>query len=159
MLNFYMGIDPGKSGGISVIDTEKGVEYQPMPSTRGDIWRQIDCGVDTIQFCCIEKVWSFPGQGVTSAFTFGKGYGELLGFLTAADIPSEEIPPRKWQKEFGIKPRDKKKETQPQFKERLRGMCQQLFPNLSVWEETLTKQRSVCDAILIAEYCRRIHSD
>jgi hypothetical protein len=29
----------------------------------------------------VEKVWARPGQGMTSTFSFGLGYGTLLGGL------------------------------------------------------------------------------
>lgn len=160
----YLGIDPGESGGLAVVSNNRDRElyYTSMPTTEWDIWKWISDAnsVNTpdgplrIQDCCIEKVHAFPGQGVTSMFTFGVGYGGLRMALISAQIPFQEVQPRTWQKHFGISPR-KKAEAKPAFKERLRGKCQQLFPSLDVWNNTLGIQRSVCDAILIAEYVRR----
>lgn len=152
-----MGIDPGKSGGLCNIRSDGTIIIlDPMPKTEMDIWNWMkSCSV---HMAYIEKVHSFPGQGVASTFTFGMGYGGLRMALTAAEIPFGEVTPRTWQKNFGISPRKKKGkgiETQLQFKERLRAKCQQLFPSLDIWDMTLTLQRSVCDAILIAEYARR----
>jgi hypothetical protein len=150
----YIGIDPGKSGGIAVIQGRK-VECFRMPNTEKDGWSIFAENKEGRVFAVIEKVHSMPGQGVKSMFSFGQNYGFLRGCLTAAQIPFEEITPQAWQKGLSIPPRAKT-ETKPQFKERLRQKAQQLFPQEAVWGRTLGEQRAVCDALLIAEYCRRI---
>ena len=150
----YIGIDPGKSGGIAVIQGSK-VECFRMPNTEKDGWSLFAENKEGRVFAVIEKVHSMPGQGVKSMFSFGQNYGFLRGCLTAAQIPFEEITPQAWQKKLGVVGR-KKGEPKPQLKERLRQKAQQLFPQEEVWERTLGEQRAVCDALLIAEYCRRI---
>lgn len=37
-----------------------------------------------------------PGQGVSSMFAFGKGFGIIIGILTANDIEINLVPPQKW---------------------------------------------------------------
>ena len=108
-----------------------------------------------VHMACIEKVHAMPKQGVTSMFTFGYGYGGLRMALIAAGFPFQEVQPRAWQKHFGITAK-KPSESKQQFKDRLRAKCQQLFPRLvDLWGLGITKQRMVCDALLIAEYCRQ----
>ena len=46
----------------------------------------------------IEKQQSFPGQGVSSTFSTGFGYGLWLGLLNAAGIAYEEVRPAAWTK-------------------------------------------------------------
>ncbi len=152
----YLGIDPGKQGGLALI-TQSGIVLDsiPMPLTELDLWSWISKKKGVTK-CVIEKVHAMPNQGVTSMFTFGEGFGRLKMAATAASIPFELVPPRTWQKGLGIKARDTKKESKPQFKERLRTKAQQLFPKLEVWNGTLGLQRSVCDALLIAEYARKV---
>lgn len=154
----YIGVDPGKSGGMAVIHWDR-IELLPFTkATEKEIWKFFSRAINPTagMKCLIEKVHAMPGQGVTSMFTFGQGYGFLRGCLTAATIPYEEVQPRAWQKALKIKPRDSKGgESKNQFKDRLRGKAQQLFPQESVWERTLGEQRAVCDALLIAEFCRR----
>ena len=103
----------------------------------------------------IEKVHSFPGQGVASSFKFGMGFGGLIMALVSSGIPFEFVTPRVWQKAMGITPREKSNrsdftESKTQFKNRLKAKAQQLFPAVRVTLKT-------SDALLIAEYCRRKH--
>jgi Holliday junction resolvasome RuvABC endonuclease subunit len=90
-----------------------------------------------------------PKQGVASSFKFGVNYGIVRMALTAAGIPFEEVTPQAWQKALGITHR-KKTETPSEWKNRLRARAQQLFPSVSLTLAT-------ADALLIAEYCRRIN--
>jgi len=55
----------------------------------------------------LEKVHAMPGQGVTSMFTFGHGYGFLRGVIQALGIKLVDVTPQKWQKELGMIGKDK----------------------------------------------------
>lgn len=155
LIECYVGVDPGKSGGIVLVWDQDNIDLFPMPATEKDIWFLFDNLPDSPRVkALIEKVHSMPNQGVASSFTFGMGYGGLRMALTAAPISFEDVSPRTWQKGLGISPR-KKTETTTQWKDRLRGKAQQLFPNLDVWRLNKKEQLSVCDALLIATYCMR----
>lgn len=144
----YVGIDPGQSGGLACLSLD-GVSLERMPLTDRDVWDWIAfLGGRSDVTAVIEKVHSFPGQGVASTFKFGMGFGALRMALTAAMIPYEEVDPRRWQKALGIPPR-KKDEDNKRFKLRLKAFAQRLFPRV----EGITLE--TCDALLIAEYCRR----
>jgi crossover junction endodeoxyribonuclease RuvC len=92
-------------------------------------------------FATIEAVHAMPKQGVTSSFTFGKGYGALLMALTAAGIPFETVTPQKWQKALGCLSKGDKNVT--------KRKAQQLWPHIQ-WSHATS------DAALIAEYGRRL---
>lgn len=147
-LMVYMGIDPGQSGGLAAI-APGGITLEKMPPTERDTWDWIWSfgGIPNV-VAIIEKVHSFPGQGVSSTFKFGMGFGGLKMALTAAMIPYEEVDPRRWQKALGIPPR-KKAEDKKKFKLRLKAFAQKLFPRV----EGITLE--TCDALLIAEFARR----
>jgi crossover junction endodeoxyribonuclease RuvC len=148
----FLGIDPGKSGGLVVI-SGKTVRTYVMPETESDIWRLVD-ELPRISFALIEKVHAMPKQGVSSSFTFGAGYGGLRMALIARRITLIEVVCSSWQKAAGIPPR-KKTEGQPQFKKRIRAKAQQLYPKIDVWEIGWMKhQLAICDALLIARYAR-----
>ncbi len=164
----YIGIDPGKAGGLVFIGEDGGVGYSAMPTTRRDIWQWFQGWNLDGTVAMIEKIQAFPlkkkpgkkkppRQSPTSLMTFGQGYGELLMALTAADIPTEIVPPKQWQKAVGM--HKQKGEPQPQWKNRLRAKAQELFPSLPIWTEPRTKgkQLAVADALLIAWYCRRVN--
>lgn len=150
-ITVFIGVDPGKKGGL-VLRIKNQVWTCPMPDTERGIWKWFaSASRGSATFAVIEKVHSMPEQGVVSSFTFGTGYGGLRMALTAAHIPFEEINPRTWQKALGISPR-KKTETQRQFKLRLLTKAQQLYPTLEVWDGTREAQLSVSDALLLADY-------
>ena len=147
----YLGIDPGASGGLALINGAHCMAHG-MPATERDLWERLKAW-DAVTMCCIEKVGGYmPGSkgNIGSAmFKFGQSYGFLRGCLTAAGIPYEEVHPAKWQRSLGIAPRGRE-EPKNHFKNRLKQKAQQLFPKLQV---TLC----TADALLIAEHCRRVH--
>lgn len=150
-LESYLGIDPGKSGGMAVLHGPD-VDAVAMPKTEGDILHWIlACNYNYRSIAVIEKVSGFIGQGHpgSAMFNFGCGYGGLRMALLASAIPFEETAPRRWQKAMGIPPR-KRAESKTQWKNRLKARAQQLFPGIDV---TL----STADALLIALYCKRKH--
>lgn len=152
-MQVFVGIDPGKSGGIAALSPDGTVlGYWAMPDTDLGTWSIFsDFGPNT--HATLEKVGAMPGQGVTSMFTFGRGYGVLLGCLAASGTPFDTVTPQLWMKEFSLS--RKKGLTKTAWKTVLRDKAQQLFPSLPVWSETKKLQMCVCDSLLIAEYCRR----
>ena len=157
---FYLGIDPGMTGGLAVV-SGSGVmlDYTATPTTELDMLQWLSLHIEA-KVALIEQVASRPSQSAQSGFTFGKVYGEVRMAVIATSIHADskislqDITPKVWQKEFKIRPK-KKSETQYRFKDRIRQKAQHLFPKLALWEENKGIQMSICDAILIAEYARR----
>jgi crossover junction endodeoxyribonuclease RuvC len=92
-------LDPGLSGAIAIFK-DNTVTAQPFPVAG----KALDLATLTkiIQdanpsLAVIEKVASMPGQGVTSTFKFGMGYGALLGITAALGIPTELVTPQRWK--------------------------------------------------------------
>jgi len=137
-----IGIDPGKNGGIAWIDDQGRPCAEKMPETIQDLWELID-SISLNSGGCrafIEAVHSSPQMGVTSAFTFGQGFGRLEMALTAARIPFERMSPQKWQKALGCLTKGDKNVS--------KARAQELFPAMKITHAT-------ADALLIAEYGRR----
>jgi crossover junction endodeoxyribonuclease RuvC len=96
-----VGIDPGMKGGVCwycTISEQYGAA--PMPETRRQLYTllnnlQTDYGSIS---AVVESVHSMPKQGVASTFKFGKGYGEVLGILTALNATINEPTPQAWKK-------------------------------------------------------------
>jgi len=157
----YIGVDPGQSGGIALICDGIVIGAHPMPTTETDLWNLVlDIQMATYRpRAIIEKVRSSPQMGVTSAFTFGRGFGSLVMALVAAGIPFEEVTPQTWQKSLAIPIRKKgdRGESKGDFKERLRSICQKIHPQITLWKEPKSKGRqlAVCDAMLMATYLYR----
>jgi hypothetical protein len=137
----YIGIDPGQSGGISVLADGHAFAYA-MPDTEADT-SELLCEVlahGGNPMCFIEAVHSMPKQGVASSFKFGRSYGFLRGLLIGLKIPFEEITPQTWQKEMNCRTGGDKNVS--------KAKAQQLWPNLKI-------THALADALLIAECARR----
>lgn len=155
----YIGVDPGKAGGIVAICPDA-IKLFPMPSSERDIWdvfqsiingRRLESIVGVI-----ERVHSRPRQSSVATFTFGKSYGFLRGCLTIAGFSYEEILPAIWMKALRI---PTGADSKSQQKEKLRAKAQQMYPHLPIWKESRSKgkQLAIADALLIATYCKRLH--
>lgn len=99
-----LGIDPGSNGALALIAGRKILDVLRLKDKTGQeiknwIRHQKTLHVNLIG--AIEAVGSSPQMGVVSAFTFGKGYGHLIGMLDAFEIPYEFVRPQKWQKALG----------------------------------------------------------
>lgn len=145
MKTLFIGIDPGKSGGIAYIDTTAGSGTVPYGSAALiellEAARYRDC------VCCLEKVGAMPGQGVVSMFNFGQSVGYIKGMLEAFGIPYQEISPQRWKKEFGLS----------SDKEASVEVCRKLFPNINLMATPKCRKPhdGMAEALLMAEYARR----
>ncbi len=110
---FCIGIDPGLSGAVGVLDAGGAfVATHDMPtaiSTTGR--RHLDpAGLAAIlrqypdAFALVERVGARPGEGATGAFSFGHTFGGILGVLGALGIPHDLIQPAVWKRKAGIPP-------------------------------------------------------
>ncbi|MFM6207166.1 hypothetical protein, partial [Planktothrix sp.] len=92
----------------------------------------------------LESVHAMPGQGVSSMFSFGLGYGVWLGIVAALNVPIEFVTPQAWKKYYSLGP----------DKEASRVKALQLFPSQAS-ELKLKKHHGRAEALLLAEYLRR----
>ena len=95
----YIGIDPGKNGGLAILSGENVQTFRYDRDTYRCVLSDMR-GEKAV--CCLEHVSAMPGQGVTSMFHFGEGFGWLQGILEAYEIPYELVRPQKWKKEFSV---------------------------------------------------------
>lgn len=142
-MEYFVGIDCGKNGGIIILNKDGGVlENVKMPPTMKELLDFL-CkygGRETI--CYLEKVHARPGDGAASMFKFGQGFGWLQMALLAAKVKTVEVLPNTWMRGLGIKSK-KKDETKTAYKNRLKFVAEQLFPEqrVTLWN---------ADALLIA---------
>ena len=141
----YIGIDPGKNGGIGIIYNDTAY-CKRCPATVQEMSEEIrickEIAPDIQKYAIIEQVHSMPKQGVKSVFTFGQGYGQWLGILASYSIPYIQVTPQKWMKFFGAMPKEKKDR-----KNHLKHLAQQRFPGIKITLAT-------SDAILLATYLK-----
>lgn len=153
----YVGVDPGKNGGFAVIfvDLSGKQQVEVFPWDDDAFVREMVrwCGDFAAQeggglVACVEKVGAHPGQGVTSMFTFGQGYGYILGVLAALGIGVQLVPPGTWKKEFSLIGKDKAASV---------AVCKRLFPgmDLRATEKCRKDSDGMAEALLMAEYARR----
>ena len=140
-MSFFMGIDPGYSGAVAVVD-HKGriVDCIRLSETEHDVSEFISEYASDVTFAILEKVNAMPRQGVSSTFKFGTSYGFCRALLVCHRIRFETTPPGVWQKTMGCLSKGDKKVT--------KAAAQRLFPDEKVVHAT-------ADAMLIAEYARR----
>lgn len=148
-MSYAIGIDPGLTGAIALLNDGQYVDVWDMPTMgRGSgTKQQINAAeVGKILRGCppcvafIEQVGAMPKQGVSSMFNFGKATGAALGALGALQIPVVEVTPQRWKKQFGLIGKEK---------DMARTYCQQLMP---VAPLSRVKDGGRADALLIALY-------
>ena len=150
-----IGIDPGLSGGIAVLENNKVLSIFDMPvmSEGKKNKRQLNSAqlVKLIQdniskneevSVVVEQVNAMPGQGVTSMFNFGQTFGAIKGVCAALSLPIFFVRPAKWKKHF---------ELINSSKDSSRTKAIEMYPSLS---NDLAKKKDVnkSDAILIARF-------
>lgn len=108
-----VGIDPGLSGAIGYYDGRTSdvfdMPIREKPSTTKKKKNEID-GEGLVkllkdlspQVVYLERVASMPGQGVSSTFNFGEGWGRIRGILEAMDIQYSLVQPTQWKRSVGI---------------------------------------------------------
>ncbi len=102
----FIGVDPGQTGALCFLDGNSLPVVVDMPTVGGRINPYALTAIliewGPVEAAAVEQVHSMPRQGVSSSFTFGMGYGVLLGVLAALQRPVIDVTPSKWTKEFGV---------------------------------------------------------
>ena len=109
-----IGIDPGLSGAIAILENKKVLNIFDMPvMAEGKKKRQLNSAqlVDLLKkivtekdeiYVVVEQVNAMPGQGVTSMFNFGQTFGAIKGVCAALSLPIFFVRPSKWKKYFEL---------------------------------------------------------
>jgi len=150
-----VGIDPGLSGAIAILENNKVLNIFDMPvmAEGKKNKRQLNSAqlVNIIKdstrpdaeiAVVVEQVNAMPGQGVTSMFNFGQTFGAIKGVCAALELPIFFVRPSKWKKHF---------ELINSSKDSSRTKVIEMYPSLS---SQLAKKKDVnkSDAILIARF-------
>tara|TARA_B100001173_G_C16000355_1_gene553173 strand:+ start:265 stop:756 length:492 start_codon:yes stop_codon:yes gene_type:complete len=152
-----IGIDPGLSGGIAILDDLKIFDMYDMPImsegkknknqlNSAQLANIIKKNIISIEdtFLIVEQVSAMPGQGVTSMFNFGQTFGSIKGICAALNLPIFFVRPAKWKKHFDLI---------NSSKDASRTKVIEMYPSIS---PRLSRKKDVnkADAILIARYFR-----
>ena len=150
-----IGIDPGLSGAIAVLENNKVLKLFDIPvmSEGKKNKRQLNSALlvsllkENIQnneevSVVVEQVNAMPGQGVTSMFNFGQSFGILKGICSAMQLPMYFVRPSKWKKYFNLINSEK---------DASRTRAIEIFPYFSS-QLSKKKDTNKADAILIASF-------
>jgi crossover junction endodeoxyribonuclease RuvC len=149
----YIGIDPGLKGGIVSLLLNGSAIYTSMPTKKGrvdprtiaDFFRALPAPCLVV----IEKVGSRPDNGVVSMFTFGEGYGKILGVLETLNICYLEKTPRSW-KDCVLSNTKKDKAAAISY-------CKNNYPSIDLLLGKKNEHDGIADAACIARYAQLIH--
>jgi len=164
-MKYYIGIDNGLSGGITVIDeNQKIIKSIVMPVIKGkkteydvntivgffrglDMDSQID---RTDMFVCLEKAHVRPISGKRACFMTGFGYGVMQGILESLCFSYEIVSPNEWMKDIlkGMDTNDKKGSIM---------WCKRKYPNenWAATERSTKPHDGKTDSCALAVYCYR----
>jgi len=152
----YLGIDPGLLGGIAWISSSypSGDGAWPMPTLKLGTKTLIDIrtvrrmlvALGPVDLVMLEDVNAGAVKSRMSAFAFGRGYGRIEGLLDALERPHDYVSSPTWTKALGI--------TRGAGKAEHIAVARRLFPGVTIGDNA----DGPADALLIAEFGRRLHS-
>ena len=159
-MKYYIGIDNGLSGGITVIDENQNIiSSVVMPVIKGkkteyDIREIVNifntfaepCNV----FVALEKSHVRPISGKRACFMTGFGYGVMQGIIESLSFSYEIVSPNEWMKDIlkGQDTKDKKGSVL---------WCKRKYPN-EQWTATDRCKKihdGMTDSCALAVYCYR----
>jgi crossover junction endodeoxyribonuclease RuvC len=145
-----LGIDPGSVSaawgllGPGVCLTDDVPIVGKMINAAGLADMVAGSGADVV---IVEKVGSFPKQGVSSSFNFGKGVGIITGCIAALGFKMVEVSPGTWKRHFHLGPE----------KEDARALALKMFPGVA---KNLSRKKDVgrAEALLMAAWYLETYS-
>lgn len=157
-MTLWVGIDPGIFGAVAATDGD-GAEWWPLPIIGGgDTKRELN----TREFCALmgnllhrddlrivmERVGAMPGQGTTSMFNFGRGFGRLEGVLVSMGLSFSLVMPQSWKKRV-LEGTSKDKAAAVKY-------CNARWPRVSLIPfNGRSVSDGAADALCMADYARR----
>jgi crossover junction endodeoxyribonuclease RuvC len=164
-MKYYIGVDPGLSGGLAFVSegyihaaepmptntitrngkTKKELDYNRLAAILKSFYEYPEWGdiVSTV----VEQVGAMPGQGVSSMFAFGKATGAVYGSLGHFNGSVFSVAPRTWKKYLCLPVGATKNDS--------RELASNIFPkDYRIFK--LKKNDGIAEAVLIAYYYSKI---
>lgn len=174
----HIGIDPGKTGCIAVIDYGDAKtlhvtihQIKKISSSKlvdehelNEFFKKIAGLRYKKHHIVLEDVHSVFGSSASAMFNFGDVCGLIRGMIIAHDLSFTKVQPKVWQKEMfqGIpeirKPGKNGRPGPIDTKPMSIAAAKRLFPNVSLKtndRKGAIDQNGISDALLMAEYSRR----
>lgn len=115
MKKYIIGIDPGKTGAIAMLDDDgelitmddmpaigKHVSVALLKNIFHECQKCAEPRLGERVTCVIEDVYSSPQMGVTSAFSFGRSKGAVEAMAAGLGMRLVYVTPAKWKKDMSL---------------------------------------------------------
>ena len=143
----YVGIDPGKHGGIVLLRSKGLQDYMPMPPTVSEIivgLKQFFLYPSSVMV--VERAQPMPKQGISSTAKYMRHFGIFEAVAACLQVRYIEVSPSQWKRDMGLT-KDKNDSIR---------LCERLFPNIDLVLPHCRKPHDgIAEAALIAEWARR----
>lgn len=148
-MTYRIGIDPGASGAIVIMEGVALIEWATMPTIKVGTQTRVNAAALAAMLrdfdaghAYLEQVGAMPGQGTASMFSFGHAAGVVAGVLGAMAITTTLVTPQAWKKRAGLSGTEK---------DAARSRAIQLWPS---WRalDAKGKGQALADAALIARF-------
>lgn len=153
----YIGCDPGKDGGLVIINDEMELVFKskfPMIGSDYDIKAMDDLFKEISQESChmvIEDVHAIAGGSAKANWSFSRGKAILEVLAIVNEIPFTMVKPKEWQKVIhqGIP-------KQAKAKDMTLMAIQRLYPDFDLRksERSIKPDEGIYDALAMAHYCK-----
>lgn len=154
-MSFTVGIDVGLGGAIAVLDDAGNVAVHDCPifdlkGTKREVdavglaalFKRFPEGTRVV----IERAQFMPGQGGSSSFNYGTGYGVYKGIIAATGLVHVMVAPGKWKRDLAVS----------KDKEDARRQASRLMPQGAIFWP-LKKHHGRAEAALIAYWGRHVY--
>jgi hypothetical protein len=159
----FIGIDPGASGAICVLDSSNRhplfidfskdlLAYEIMNLIRWEIGNRPKVHV------CLEEVHSLHGMSAKSNFAFGGAFWRARTLMEAMMLPFELVQPKAWQQAVGV-PAKKDRNPEEKLKVIVARRAAELYPHASLWGPRGGLKDGRADALMIAHYGLITHGE
>jgi len=164
-VSYILGIDPGQEGAFVLLERDGTIlQCKKIPTIKVKSKGKVKVHYDTLGIITyfhinskfypgtkvfIEEIHAAPGQGVTSMFSMGYGFGLIIGILSAMKLPHVRVAPQEWKGKL-LKGMPREKMASVVVASRLFPDC---LPYLKLPKGGM--DHNVADALLIAEWGRQ----
>jgi len=154
----FLGIDPGLSGAVAILDQGGGLilldDLPTMANGNGKakVGRCIDSAglaamirpyAGRVALATVERVAAMPGQGVAGVFSLGDTFGAVRAVLACTGVPVALVPASTWKRRYRL----------DSDKERCRARAIELFPLAGLHRK---KDHNRAEALLLANHGREV---
>lgn len=148
-MNWTIGVDPGKQGGLALIHGHQAIEYERMPDVPGidDFFHNAIKAADGNVVCVFEEhKGGGPQTNASTHRSAGYYLGLFKGICQAYGVPLFTVTPQKWKKDLGAN----------SDKARSIKLCEQIFPDVNlIFPRCKVKADGPAEALLIAHWGRQ----